>query len=128
MVRYQDGKILKGQTSDFLPVKPIFHISLIDSSPGDIPLEVQVSGLKAIFFVKDFMGNSKHKKVNEFTPGKSVGGRKISVAFKDGETIVGTTQGYDPKRPGFFIVPADMDSNNERCFIVANAVKDVSFI
>jgi len=128
VVRYQDGKILKGQTNDFLPAKPSFHISLIDASPGAVSTEVRIADVKAVFFVKDHAGNREHKNVQEFPDGKSSGGRKIKVEFKDGEILMGTTQGYDPKRPGFFIVPADSTSNNDRCFVIASATRDVSFI
>jgi hypothetical protein len=128
VVRFQDGKILKGQTTNFLPAKPTFHLSLIDAPPADAPVEVKISGVKSIFFVKDFEGNRKHKDVQKFSDGKSTSGRKIMVNFKDGETLVGLTQGYDPNRPGFFVVPADTDSNNDRCFVVASAAQKISFI
>ena len=128
VVRYQNGEIHKGQTSDFLPTKPVFHLSLIDAPPGTPPLTVQMTGVKAIFFVKDFSGNRERKKVQEFPAEKPVIGRKIRVIFHDGETLVGTTQGYDPTRPGFFVIPADAGSNNDRCFVVASAAKEVSFI
>ena len=55
-------------------------------------------------------------------------GRKISVLFQDGELMVGTTQGYQPDRSGFFIVPADSRSNIERCFVITKAAKEVKFI
>ena len=48
--------------------------------------------------------------------------------FADGEVLVGTTQGYQPNRPGFFLEPADSDSNIERCYAMAAAVQQVSFI
>ncbi len=128
VIRYEDGRILKGQTSDFLPTKPVFHVSLIDAQPNTPPLEVQITGVKAIFFVKDFIGNREHNEVQGFSTERSVGGRKIMVVFKDGETLIGTTQGYDPSRPGFFVVPIDADSNNERCFVVTGATEKVSFI
>jgi len=128
VVRYQDGKILKGQTSDFLPTKPVFHLSVIDAPPGTPPLTVQISGVKAIFFVKDFAGNRERNEVLGFPMEKPVIGRKIRVDFQDGETLIGTTQGYDPNRSGFFMIPADTDSNNERCFVVASAAKQISFI
>ena len=128
VVRYQDGKILKGQTSDFLPTKPVFHLSVIDAPPGTPPLAVQISGVKAIFFVKDFAGNRERNEVLGFPMEKPVIGRKIKVDFQDGETLIGTTQGYDPNRSGFFMIPADTDSNNERCFVVTSAAKEISFI
>lgn len=49
------------------------------------------------------------------------------MTFKDGEVLVGTTQGYQPGRPGFFLEPADRASNIERCFVVAAATREVSF-
>jgi hypothetical protein len=42
--------------------------------------------------------------------------------------IVGTTTGYDPKRPGFFLFPIDPSANNMRAFIVNSAVKTARFL
>ena len=128
VVHYLDGKIIKGQTIDFLPTKPTFHVSLIDAPPNTPPLEINISGVKAIFFVKDYVGNSRREEILGFSVDKPAIGRKIKVTFRDGEVLVGTTQGYDASRPGFFIIPADPDSNNDRCFIVASATRQVSFI
>lgn len=47
------------------------------------------------------------------------------VLFKDGETILGTTQGYQSGRPGFFVVPPDPESNNERCFVISRATQEI---
>ena len=52
----------------------------------------------------------------------------MQVTFKDGEVLVGTTQGYQPGRPGFFLLPADPRSNNERCYIVTSATQTVTFV
>jgi len=128
VVRYQNGEVLKGQTSDFLPTKSVFHLSVIDAPAGTPPLVVHLSGVKAIFFVKDFAGNREREEVLGFPAEKPVIGRKIKVTFSDGETLVGTTQGYDPTRPGFFMIPADPASNNDRCFVVTSAAKQVSFV
>jgi hypothetical protein len=80
------------------------------------------------FFVKDFSGNRERNEVLGFPIEKPVVGRKIRVDFQDGETLIGTTQGYDPNRPGFFIIPADTGSNNEQCFVVTSATKQISFV
>jgi len=84
--------------------------------------------LKAVFFVKTFEGNPGYNKKKEFEADKTVIGRKIRVIFKDGEVLVGTTQGYQPNRPGFFIQIVDPQSNNERCFIISAATQEVSLI
>jgi hypothetical protein len=127
VLRYLDGRVLKGFTADFSPNKEIFHLTQKDT-PGSQATEVRLGELKAVFFVKDPMGNPQHNEMKEFDPSKPVAGRKIKVTFKDGETLVGTTQGYQPNRPGFFLVPADPKSNNERCFVVSAATKSVSFL
>ena len=50
------------------------------------------------------------------------------MQFADGEVLIGTTQGSQPNRPGFFLDPADDGSNIERCYVVAAAVQEVTFV
>jgi len=128
VARYQDGRVVKGVTNDFLPAKDRFHLVLADSPPGAKPLEILVQDLKTLYFVKDFAGHPEHAKANEFDPNKPVQGRKIRVVFTDGEVMIGTTQGYQAGRPAFFVVPADKESNNERCFVVSAATREVSLL
>ena len=128
VARFQDGRLVKGFTSDFMPAKETLHIVPAGSPPGTAPIEVRVPELKALFFVKDFQGDAQHQDKKEFDPAKPVPGRKLRVVFKDGETLTGTTQGYQPGRPAFFLIPADPLSNAERCFIITAATQEVSFI
>lgn len=126
VVRYRDGRVLKGFTSDFFPTKDVFHLAT-SNAPGGKTIEVRVADLKALFFVKDFAGDPTRNDVKAFDPARPQAGRKVTVTFSDGEVLVGTTQGYDPARAGFFVVPADPGSNNDRCFVVTAAVKGVKF-
>ena len=128
VAHYQDGRLVKGVTNDFLPAKERFHVVPAEAPPGSKPLEIVVGDLKALFFVRDFAGKPEHKDSDQFDPRKPAPGRKIRVVFKDGEVIVGSTQGYQPGRPGFFVIPADAESNNERCFVVTAATQEVSFL
>ncbi len=128
VARYMNGKVLKGFTADFMPNREVFHLSPADAHPESPTVPVNIKDLKALFFVRDFYGNSGYKDKQEFDPTKSVGGRKIKVVFKDNETLIGTTQGYQPGRPGFFFFPADPQSNNERSYVVTAATREVSFI
>ena len=59
------------------------------------------------------------------TSDRPVPGRKLRVVFRDGEQLLGTTQGYAPGRPGFFLVPADPESNIVRCYVVTAATERV---
>jgi hypothetical protein len=128
VVRYCDGRLLKGMTSDFFSNKEFFHLLPMDALSGSKPLELHIGDLKAVFFVKGFDGNPNYDDKKEFDPAKAAVGRKLKVTFKDGEIMVGTTNGYQPNRPGFFVVPADPNSNVERCFVITSATQEVSFI
>jgi hypothetical protein len=126
VARFQDGRVMKGFTTDFLPAKDRFHLTPEEQGAAATPVEVPVPQLKAVFFVRSFEGNPKHQRNNE--PSRAAVGRRLRVVFKDGEVMVGTTQGYDRSRPGFFVIPVDTAGNNERCFVVAAAAQEVSFI
>jgi hypothetical protein len=126
VARFQDGRLMKGFTTDFLPTRDHFHMTLEEQGAGAKPVEVRVGELKAVFFVKSFEGDPQHKKSNQAGQGGT--GRRLRVVFKDGEVLVGTTQGYDRSRPGFFLIPVDAAGNNERCFVVAAAAQEVAFV
>lgn len=128
VARFQNGQVWKGLTNDFLPAKADFHLFVEGSPTGSKPVVVRVAELKALFFVRDFAGDPQHRENHEFSTGKTISGRKIRVTFKDGEALHGTTQGYDRSRPGFFVIPADAQSNNERVFVVSGAAQEVSFL
>jgi hypothetical protein len=129
VVRYRDGRVLKGQTADFLPTRPAFHVVPADQTGEDtVVVRVLLEELKAAFFVRDFTGNAAYDETKAFAPAQKPQGRKMRVEFVDGEVLVGTTMGYQPDRPGFFLVPADPQSNNERCFVVSSAVRKVEFL
>lgn len=128
VARFRDGRMLKGSTSDFVTAKEFFHVAQADAPKGTRPVLVQVKDLKAIFFVKDFTGRPEHQPTNEFDSSRTPPGRKIKVVFADGEVIVGTTQGYQPGRPGFFMVPADSEANIERCYVVTASTSNVTLL
>jgi len=129
VLRYLDGRILKGYSQDFNPVRPFFHFQeMADEGTGNKPITVELKDLKAIFFVKSFDGNKDYKKRKEFIQSDRPQGRKVQVTFIDNEMIQGSTVGYDPQRIGFFLFPADSLSNNIRIFVVTSAVKEFRFL
>lgn len=127
VARLADGRLIKGTTVDFLPNRDTFHVRPVNGSV-EILAEIHIKDLKALFFVKDFEGDPKHVTTNEFDPEHPVAGRKLKVVFRDGEVLVGTTTGYQPDRPGFFLIPADGGANTKRCYVVAAATQEVSFL
>jgi len=124
VVRYAAGDLIKGFTQDFFPNKESFHVFPVDQSSGK-SIEVSVRNLKAIFVVRDFMGNSSYSEQKKFMEGDRISGKRVEIAFLDGEVMVGSTLSYDRNRPGFFIFPADPNSNNIRVFAVSSAIREV---
>ncbi len=123
VARFKDGALMKGHTSDFFPGRKDFHLELLNGEEVNL---VATEQLKALFFVKDFTGDSTRK--DAYQDDISGAGRKVEVKFKDGELIIGYSQGYSPDRPGFFIVPADTRNNNQRIYIVNSATEEVTFL
>jgi len=130
VVKYNDGKIIKGYTTDFNPNRVLFHVLLIDElqeGGQNEQVEVNLNDIKAVFFVKDFQGDKEYQKVRTFN-GYSSGSpsqRKIVVIFKDGENFYGTTHSYAPDRTGFFVYPIDEQDNNDRVFVPRSALEKV---
>ncbi|NVM47084.1 MAG: hypothetical protein HWN79_19480, partial [Candidatus Lokiarchaeota archaeon] len=106
VVKFKDGKIVKGWSTDFGPNKEIFHLHSLEEYGKEI-LEIEISSLKAVFFVKDYLGDKNYKKVRTFnidlkiTPSQ----RKLIVNFVDGEHLYGTSHDYGRYKIGFFIYP-----------------------
>lgn len=124
VVRFLDGKVLKGTTQDFFPNRATFHLLPTEGGNG---IEVRCKQLKAVFFVRDLAGNASRKDVLGFIagPGETSQGKKIAVLFKDQELMCGYSLSYLPEREGFFMFPSDKDSNNLRVYILTAACQEV---
>ena len=125
VTRFKDHRLLKGTTSDFHPDRPKFH--LVPATDPEHPLAIEIGDLKLVCFVRSFEGDRSHVAANDFG-GAAGQGRRIEVEFQDGEVLRGFTVGYNPKKLGFFVVPADPGSNNTRVFVVNTAVRRVTWL
>jgi PilZ domain len=124
VARFRDGHLVRGYTADFHPSKPQLHLSAEPNSSDTLFL--QLSQLKALFFVRDFTGDQTRVDRQEF--GSAPQGRKVVVTFNDGETLTGSTLGYRGEGNGFFVNPADPRSNNLRVFVAPGATTQVRFL
>ena len=124
VVRYADGRTLKGTTQDFRPASASFHLIRAD---GLAVVEVRSADLKAVFFVRDFSGSHERTKLRGYldAPAETSKGKKVAVRFRDGELICGYTLSFSPDRAGFFMVPADAESNNLRIYVVTSAAAEI---
>ena len=82
----------------------------------------------AFFMVRDFIGHSLYNERKKYVEEEKPSGKKVEVTFIDGEVLVGSTLGYDHNRQGFFIFPADPQSNKIRAYVVSSVVKKVRYI
>jgi hypothetical protein len=124
VARYLDGRLMKGVTRDFSPNRPIFHVDLQD---GASAVELRFRQLKALFFVKALDGDPARQDVRGFVhgPAETQQGKKIAVRFRDGEFVCGYTLSWSPDREGFFMFPADANSNNQRIFVITGSTLEI---
>jgi len=119
VLQFKDRTVAKGTTSDFFPNKTQFHLVKPEGEVQDIDVEK----LKAIFFVKDSEGDKTRD--DAYDDEIVGGGRQVTVEFEDGEVIKGYTLTFSPNKQGFFMIPADLQGNNQRIFIVKSATTNI---
>lgn len=128
ILRFADGRVMKGFTEGFDPRRASFRFQESNGTLADGWKEMQLEGLKAIFFVKDFAGNSLYDDLKNFDEKEKIQGRRMQVTFLDGEQILGFAICNDIRRPGFYLFPADLKSNNFGVFVISNAVHDIWYL
>ena len=126
VVAYLDGRRLKGYVYNFSALRDSFHLLPQENPLQERGAEVALKDLKAVFFVKDFIGDREYRGRPIAEP--PMHGRKIEVTFSDGENIFGKTEGYNPQKLGFFMFPADPESNDLRIFVVNKNASRVRFV
>ena len=125
VIRFRDRRIVKGGTYNFKPNGEIFHVTEAHGEKKII--KISMSQLKAIFFVKTLETNKDRRSPEDFSMESfnNVIGRKVKITFSDGEVMYGIIHGYTPHMKGFFIFPADKESNNERAFVIRESTAAV---
>jgi hypothetical protein len=123
VVHLKDGTVLKGVTHDFEPSTESFH--LLPAEGGGVPVRVWLDDMKALFYVKDYMGNRDFVARRQFEDAHRAS-RKAIVSFNYGEEIWGVLgEGADEDGAGFFFFPADKRDNNIRIFVIRTAMKEL---
>lgn len=125
VVHKKDGTIFKGVTQDFDPAGEEFHF--LPAEGGGVPLRMRVEEMKALFWVRDYLGNRQFVSRRAFGDA-DVQRKKAIVTFTDGEEMWGTLDGSAGNDRGFFLVPADPRDNNVRIFIVRSALKEMRMV
>lgn len=128
VVAFLDGRRMKGYIYSFSAQKDHFRLFFARDTAQGEGVEVQMKDLKAIFFARDFVGNSEYSASQELNSQNQ--GRKAEVTFHDGEKLVGTADADadHPQRIGFFLVPTDPRSNNLLVFVIAKNATHIRWI
>ena len=122
VVHRKDGTVYKGVTQDFEPGREIFHF--LPAEGGGVPLRLRVDEMKALFWVKDYLGNRQFVARHSFDD-RHRRDRRAVVTFHDGEQIWGTLDDAEKEGVGFFLFPVDRDDNNIRIFVIRSALKEM---
>jgi len=128
VVRYLDGRLVKGKTINFNPAAPNFTITFLDGDASAAPLVVWLKDVKAVFFVRTFEGNRRYEERKSFRQGDAFQGRRLEITFPDGEVMVGSSPNYTPGAPGFFLFPVDSGANTVKAWIPGGSVRNVKFL
>lgn len=123
VAHYLNGNIVKGTSIDVAPGKGFCHVRTDDGIT-----KVDFKDLKALYFVKDLSGNSERndsQKAQEDDM-RLRGSRLLEVVFKDDERLVVLCNTFPPKTERFFVLPIDLDSNNQRILINRDAIVSIT--
>jgi hypothetical protein len=123
VVRYRDGRMVKGITEDFTPATPKFTVMQGDMHRHTIE---DFAEIKAVFFVKSLEGNPLYDEQKDFAVASQFG-RKTVVVFRDKEELFGYTLAGHAQHPQFFLFPVDPKSNNAKVYVVREAVSEIRF-
>ncbi len=124
VVHTKGGTIHKGVTHDFEPGQEAFHV--LPAEGGGVPMRLQLEDLKALFWVKTYIGNRHFVASRRFE--EVVVQKRAILTFRDGEEIWGTLDGDSEEGEGFFLTPADREDNNIRIYVVRSALKELRMV
>jgi hypothetical protein len=125
VVHFKGGDIKKGYTRNFAFFREHFDLTEVDPETREEKgtVQVRVEDLKALFYVKDFLGKPHYRADPEAS---RIGyGDRIVVTFQDRETLVGYTPNYREDNAGFILYPADAETNNEIVAVIRSATHSV---
>jgi hypothetical protein len=99
------------------------RLKLIDSETVE---EISTKDAKAVFFVKTFDGDLKHRALHFHEHAPIVQGLWVRVYFSDGEMIEGIISNTKDfvLETGFFLMPTDPNGNNRLVYVVKGGLTD----
>lgn len=135
VVRYEDHAIRGfAEVTDLGSVEQLLHstqqyplesirLTLLDSRAVE---EVPTKDAKAVFFVKTFEGDLKHRALHFHEHAPVMQGLWVRVYFHDNEMIEGIVSNTSDYvlQDGFFLMPTDPNGNNRLVYVLKGGLKD----
>jgi hypothetical protein len=107
------------------PIYPLdsIRLKLLDSEKVE---DVSTKDAKAVFFVKTFDGDLRHRALHFHEHAPIVAGLWVRVYFYDGEMIEGIISNTKDfvLETGFFLRPTDPNGNNRLVYVLKAGLKD----
>ncbi len=120
VLHYRDGTTRRGRLErEFTPHDR--HVDIV--TPDGETVRAEFEGLKAVFFIKDPRKRDIEVQISSFDLYPQSNGASARVEFFDGEVVHGRVSQYSVEEHGFFLLPTSVESNNERIFVVVQALK-----
>ncbi len=135
MIRYEnhavrgfaDAKEL-GSIEDLLRSETQYPLETIRLNPlnSDTTEEFPTKDAKAVFFVKTFDGDLRHRALHFHEHAPIVPGLWVRVYFYDNEMIEGIISNTKDfvLETGFFLMPTDPNGNNRLVYVLKAGLKD----
>lgn len=104
------------------PLRSI-RVKLVDSGQVE---ELEIKDAKAVFFVRTFDGDLKHRALHFHEHAPTVPALWVRVFFYDGEMIEGLVSNTKDfvLDTGFFLRPTDPNGNNRLVYVLKGGLKD----
>ena len=111
------------------PQHPLDSVRLTIVDTGEVK-QVPVENAKAIFFVKTFDGDLRHRALHFHENAPVMEGLWVRVRFHDGEVIEGIISNTHDHvlKTGFFMMPTDPNGNNKLIYVLKSRLKDFNVL
>jgi hypothetical protein len=117
-----------GSIEQLLRNDPQYPIDLLRLRPVESTEveEVPTKDAKAVFFVKTFDGDLRHRALHFHEHSPIVPGLWVRIYFYDGEMIEGIISNTRDfvLEAGFFLIPTDPNGNNRLVYVLKGGLKD----
>jgi len=130
----RSGKLLKGYAELSLPIDSSGVLATVPVTlPKQLSIEssdtgrkhsVSLSTLKALFFVKSFVGNPQYAEIKFFNGEPKIEGLWVHLTFSDNEKTEGIIHNSISflTEGGFLMKPPDPNSNNHAVYVLKESL------